>query len=116
MICWATQNFQIRTAKLKFCSQLYNIAFYNHPTWRAIAIIRLLGTKFINEKEDSICTVITENRLDLLEVTETVCTSVSLGLIHPPGYWVIGLLSDEQNCRLRMNREPFHRLQRKPLS
>ena len=55
---------------------------------------RLLNTRSINEKESSICELITDNQLDLLALTETWCTdksSVSLGLIQPPGYSVIHL-------------------------
>ena len=54
----------------------------------------LLNTRSINEKESSICELITDNQLDLLALTETWCTdksSVSLGLIQPSGYSVIHL-------------------------
>ena len=54
----------------------------------------LLNTRSINEKESSICELITDNQLDFVALTETWCTdksSVSLGLIQPPGYSVIHL-------------------------
>ena len=54
----------------------------------------LLNTRSINEKESSIYELFTDNQLDFLAFTETWCTdksSVSLGLIQPPGYSVIHL-------------------------
>ena len=60
----------------------------------------LLNTRSINEKESSICELITDNQLDFLALTETWCTdksSVSLGLIQPPGYSVIHL--PRHDCR-----------------
>ena len=52
----------------------------------------LLNTRSINEKETSIYELITDKQLDYLALTETWCTdksSVSLGLIQPPGYSII---------------------------
>ena len=62
----------------------------------------LLNTRSINEKEFSICELITDNQLDLLALTETWCTdksSVSLGLIQPPGYSVIPVHIPRQDRR-----------------
>ena len=49
----------------------------------------LLNARSINNKEDSIYELITDNDLDVLALTETWCTDnsdVSLGLVTPPGY------------------------------
>ena len=54
----------------------------------------LLNTRSINENESSIYELITDNQLDFLALTETWCTdksSISLGLIQPPGYFIIHL-------------------------
>ena len=49
----------------------------------------LLNARSINNKEDSIYELITDNDLDVLALTETWYTDnsdVSLGLVTPPGY------------------------------
>ena len=52
----------------------------------------LLNARSINNKDDSIYELITDNDLDVLALTETWCTNnsdVSLGLVTPPGYAIV---------------------------
>ena len=52
----------------------------------------ILNSRSINNKEDSIYELIVDNSLDFLALTETWCSdnsTVSLGHITPPGYYII---------------------------
>ena len=64
----------------------------NHIKTFAHSKCGLLNARSINNKEDSIYELITDNDLDVLALIETWCTDnsdVSLGLVTPPGYAIV---------------------------
>ena len=64
----------------------------NHIKTFANSKCGLLNARSINNKEDSIYELITDNDLDVLALTETWWTDnsdVSLGLVTPPGYAIV---------------------------
>ena len=64
----------------------------NHIKTYANSKCDLLNARSINNKEDSIYELITDNDLDVLALTETWCavnSDVSLGLVTPPGYAIV---------------------------
>ena len=64
----------------------------NHIKTFAQSYCGLLNARSINNKDDSIYELITDNYLDVLTLTETWCidnSDVSLGLVTPPGYAIV---------------------------
>ena len=64
----------------------------NHIKTGAHSKCGLLNARSINNKEDSIYELITDNDLDVLALIETWCTEnsdVSLGLVTSPGYAIV---------------------------